>query len=389
MMIEKSRILSLLPGANLLASAPGRVNLLGEHVDYNNGIVLPIAIDRRVNLAVRLRQDEEIHLTALDLQESVSFRLKDLTARMTLEGNPLPRWTLYPAGVAWALLNKGFSVCGMDAVFTSTVPIAAGLSSSAAVEMAFAVAWQALGGWEADRMTLARIGQLAENQYVGVNCGLMDQFASAHGISLHALWFDTRNLEWRPVPMPPNTTVVVADSGVRRELASSAYNDRRSACEKAVEILKSRLPNIHSLRDVTSDQLEANQDILPNEIYKRAKHVVDEIERVNQATAHLLKDDAVQFGRLMLAGHISLRDLYEVSCPELDALVEIATDLPGCFGARLTGAGFGGCTVNLVQADLADSFIALLRERYLYKTKWTAEIYKCQASRGAFIEKLD
>lgn len=387
-MVDKTQILSLLPGTSLLSSAPGRVNLLGEHVDYNGGIVLPIAIDRWVNLAVRARGDNEIHLTALDLQESVDFRIEDLSERVNRQGKPLPRWVLYPAGVAWALISKGFKVCGMEGVFSSTVPIGAGLSSSAAVEMAFAVAWQALGGWQTDRMNLARICQLAENQYVGVNCGLMDQFSSAHGVAHHALWFDTRSLEWRPLPLPPKTAVVVADSGVRRELAVSAYNDRRAACEKAVELLKEGLPNIQSLRDVSPTELEENKNLLPEEVYKRAKHVVGEIERVNLAADYLMQDDAVRFGKLMQAGHHSLRDLYEVSCPELDALVEIASSLPGCYGARLTGAGFGGCTVNLVQADSADAFIDSLGKVYFLKKGRKTEIYKCQASRGAFVEML-
>ncbi len=387
-MTDTARILSLLPDATILASAPGRVNLLGEHVDYNGGVVLPIAIDRRVNLAARPRTDEVIHLTALDLNEKSSFSMKSLAERVDLAGKPIPRWAIYPAGVAWALAGKGLAVFGLDAVFSSTVPIGAGLSSSAAVEMAFAVTWQALGGWETDRMTLAKNCQQAENQYVGVNCGLMDQFASAHGVALHALWFDTLHLEWRPLPLPPGTAVVVADSGVRRELAASAYNDRRAACEKAVELLKTRVPGIQSLRDVSPRQLEENRKVLPDEVYRRAKHVVEEMDRVNQAMEYLLKDDARQFGQLMFAGHQSLKDLYEVSCPELDALVEIAAGLPGCLGARLTGAGFGGCTVNLVEADLADEFIAALKQGYLQKTRREAEVYKCQASRGAYVEKL-
>jgi galactokinase len=388
-MHDSSRILSLLPGASILTSAPGRVNLLGEHVDYNNGIVLPIAIDRRVNLAAQPRTDEVVHLNALDLKQEVTFCLQDLSSRTDLNGKPLPGWSLYPAGVAWALAGNGYSVCGLDAVFSSTVPIGAGLSSSAAVEMAFAVLWQALGGWEADRMTLAKIGQVAENQYVGVNCGLMDQFASAHGIALHALYFDTRSLEWRPLPLPPGTAVVVADSGVRRQLATSAYNDRRQSCEKAVQLLKNRLPSIQSLRDVVPGQLEVNRDLLSGEVYRRAKHVVDEIERVNLAGACLNNDDAAGFGRLMFAGHRSLRDLYEVSCPELDALVEIAESQPGCFGARLTGAGFGGCTVNLVALEKADNFIQGLKSGYQQRTDRVAQVYLCHASRGVFFEKIE
>ena len=387
-MIDPRTLINQLPGATILARAPGRVNLLGEHLDYNSGIVLPIAIDRRVCVAARPRTDQQVNLHALDLKQQISFNLQELVGRTDTDGKPLPAWALYPAGVAWALMNKGFNVNGIDAVYSSDVPLGAGLSSSAAVEMAFAVLWQALAGWEADRMTLARICQMAENQYVGVNCGLMDQFASAHGVARHALYFDTRSLDWRPLPLPPGTAVVVADSGVRRELANSAYNERRASCEKAVELLHSRLPTIQSLRNVTLDQLHANADLLSTEIYKRARHVVEEINRVNLASECLMKDDAKGFGRLMLGGHQSLRDLYEVSCPELDALVEIASGLPGCFGARLTGAGFGGCTVNLVEAEKADGFIKKLKDEYFQKMQRKAEVYLCQASRGAYSENI-
>jgi galactokinase len=387
-MIDLQALIDQIPGATTLVKAPGRVNLLGEHVDYNDGIVLPIAIDQRVHLAAKPRPDQYINLQALDLKEQVSFNLHELTGRIDVDGKPLPAWALYPAGVAWSLLNKGFNIQGIDAVYSSEIPIGAGLSSSAAVELAFAVLWQSLAGWEVDRMTLARICQMAENQYVGVNCGLMDQFASAHGVARHALYFDTRSLDWRPLPLPPGTAVVVADSGVRRELANSAYNDRRASCEKAVELLRSRLPSIQSLRDVTPDQLHASNDLLPEEIYKRARHVVEEIDRVNLASEFLMKDDAQEFGKLMFAGHQSLRNLYEVSCPELDALVEIAGGLPGCFGARLTGAGFGGCTVNLVSAEKADGFIQQLKAEYFQKMKRKTEVYLCQASRGAFAENI-
>jgi len=387
-MIDPQTLINQIPGATIIAGAPGRVNLLGEHVDYNGGIVLPIAIDRRVYIAARLRADQKMNLHALDLEQKVSFNLQDLPVRIDVNGKPLPVWALYPAGVAWILINKGFNVNGVDAVYSSEVPIGAGLSSSAAVELAFAVLWQSLVGWEVDRMTLAQYCQMAENQYVGVNCGLMDQFASAHGVARHALYFDTRSLDWRPLPLPPGTAVVVADSGVRRELANSVYNERRTSCEKAVELLHSHLPTIQSLRDVSPDQLHANADLLSKEVYKRARHVVEEINRVNLASEYLLNNEVEEFGKLMFEGHQSLRDLYEVSCPELDALVEIASGLSGCFGARLTGAGFGGCTVNLVAADKADDFIRKLKEGYFQKTHRKAEVYLCQASRGAYTENI-
>ena len=387
-MIDREKLIQTIPDANLMASAPGRVNLLGEHVDYNNGVVLPIAIDRRVWLVVRPVDNRLIVLHALDLNQHITFSLDQLANRVDVQGQSLPNWALYPAGVAWSLQNKGLSVSGIEAAYTSDVPIGAGLSSSAAIELSFAVLWQKLGGWELDRMTLARLCQAGENFYVGVNCGLMDQFASGHGVAQHALWFDTRSLEWQPIPLPPDTVVIVADSGVRRELAGSEYNNRRAACENAVELLNQRYQNIQSLRDVSPEVLEQNKDLFNEKIYKRARHVVDEIERVKKACEFLMKDDAAGFGKLMIAGHKSLRDLYEVSCVELDALVEIACDLEGCFGARLTGAGFGGCTVNLVKKDHKEVFIEKLKNGYLQRMNRRAEVYVCKASRGAYVKAI-
>jgi galactokinase len=367
----------------LVARAPGRVNLLGEHVDYNAGPVLPAAIDRAVSLAARRNEDGIVRLYALDLAEDVQFDLADLDAKIDVEGRALPGWARYPAGVVWALVKKGLAVTGLDGVFTSDVPIGAGLSSSAALETAFAVTWQQMGGWEVDRMTLARLCQRAENEYVGVNCGLMDQFASAHGVAGHALYFDTRSLEWEALPLPQEALLVVADSGVRRSLAVSGYNERRAACEQAVALLKTFLPHIESLRDVSPTEFAALSEYLPESTRRRAEHVVKEIARVQSAAVALRNDDRQSFGALMYAGHASLRDLYEVSTPELDALVEISRGLPGCIGARLTGAGFGGCTVNLVEAGAADDFIEGLTAGYRELTGRQAQVYLCQASQGA------
>lgn len=367
----------------LTARAPGRVNLLGEHVDYNDGVVLPIAIDRQVLLIAKPTQDKIVSLYAADLKKFATFSLDALDSRQDLRGKPLPSWALYPAGVGWALRKAGLEVSGMQATYTSNIPIGSGLSSSAAVEMAFAFTWRALGGWEVDRLRLAQIGQMAENQYVGVSSGLMDQFASACGVKDHLLYFDTRSLEWHPAPLPPKTAVVVADSGVRRSLVTSAYNDRRAACEQAVTILQQRLPEVKSLRDISSVEFAAYSEFLPETIRRRAEHVVKEIVRVEQAVNCLRDGDAKLFGGVMFAGHASLRDLYEVSCPELDILVDSARHLPGCYGARLTGAGFGGCTVNLVATDQAESFIQGLNQAYLSKTGREASIYLCHASDGA------
>ncbi len=360
--------------------APGRVNLLGEHVDYNDGIVLPVAIDRAVTLAAAPLEEDILHLRALDLNTEVRFSLDALETRRDLDGAPLPDWALYPAGVAWALREAGLAVCGLQAAFTSNVPMGAGLSSSAAVELSFVVAWQALGDWKAPPLRLAQLAQRAENAYVGVACGLMDQFASACGVEGHALSFDTRHLTWEPVPLPPNTAILIADSGVRRSLAHSAYNQRRAACEQAAALL-----GVPALRDVSPPDFEAHLHRLPEDIRPFARHVVEEIARVQQALEVLRAGDAPAFGRLMLAGHASLRDLYRVSTPELDALVEIAADLPGCYGARLTGAGFGGCTVNLVDESLAPQVADALQSGYRTRTGRQAQVYICRAAQGAHV----
>jgi galactokinase len=284
--------------------------------------------------------------------------------------------------VAWALRQAGLAVTGLQAAYTSDVPIGSGLSSSAAVEVVFAAAWRALGGWELDNLELARLCQRAENEYVGVASGLMDQFASACGVQGHALCFDTRSLEWSPVKLPPGSAIVVADSGLRRSLADSAYNDRRAACEKAVELLRPYKPGLQSLRDISTVEFAAYSAFLPDKVRRRAEHVVKEIQRVEQAVTALQREDARLFGGLMFACHKSLRELYEVSLPELDALVEIARGLPGIYGARLTGAGFGGCTVNLIEAAQAEAFIAGLQEGYQQRTGRQAQVYLCQASAG-------
>jgi galactokinase len=374
---------------NLHASAPGRVNLLGEHVDYNGGPVLPAAIDRAVHLSFAPRTDRRVVLEAVDLGRTATFDLAHLPAKQDTSGEPLPVWAQYPAGVAWALQNDGYEVRGMEASFTSDVPIGAGLSSSAAVEMAFSVAWRELGGWQADNLTLARLSQRAENGYVGVNCGLMDQFACAMGVKDHALYFDTRSLAWEPLPLPAGSAIVVADSGVRRSLANSAYNERRADCERAVAILGEFLPGIQTLRDVSPAQFDAYAGRLPEPVRRHARHVVEECARVDEAIPLLKAGNAAGFGQLMVACHASLRDLYEVSVPELDRLVEIAMSLPGCWGARLTGAGFGGCTVNLVKEELSEPFIAGLKSGYAQSTGRQAQVYLCHASQGAHIEDGD
>jgi galactokinase len=376
-----------LPSTKFLVTAPGRVNLLGEHVDYNDGFVLPAAIDRVVTIAANPRGDRTVRLTAVDLDQTATFDLDHLDSKQDARGNPLPGWALYPAGVAWALQKHGLAVSGIEAWYTSNVPIGSGLSSSAAVEVAFATLWRRLGGWQADQMALALMCQEAENKYVGVNSGLMDQFASAHGVEGHALYLDTRSLAWRPIPIPAGVVIVIADSKVRRSLANSAYNERRASCEEAVRLLKQDLPGIRALRDVSPEQFHALAHKLPEIVRMRAQHIVEECARVEEAIVKLEAGDAAGFGKLMVAGHASLRDLYEVSCPELDVLVDTASTLPGCFGARLTGAGFGGCTVNLVEEAQAHQFIEQLKQSYLKATGKHADVYLCRASQGPQVQE--
>ena len=370
-----------------IVRAPGRVNLLGEHVDYNDGFVLPIAIDRATWLAFSSSDTDQTTLVAADLSEEVSFTPETLSTKTDAAGKPLPAWALYPAGVMWALQEAGLTTPALKGVYSSNVPQGSGLSSSASVEMAFVLAWQTLGGWERPPMERALLGQKAENQYVGVNCGIMDQFASACGEKDRLLYLDCRSLEWRTLPLPNDVAIVIADTTVRRALTSGEYNKRRADCEEAVRILSAELPGIRSLRDVDVETFNRFADRLPERVQKRARHVVEEIERSQRVIPVLERRDMTEFGKLINDCHASLRDLYEVSIPELDTMVDVAQSLPGCYGARLTGAGFGGCTVNLVAKEQADVFSQALAEGYKAKTGLSPEIYICSASRGAELVK--
>lgn len=372
---------------NLTVISPGRVNLLGEHVDYNDGWVLPIAIDKEITIEACRSTDGVTRLTARDLGQQVAFTNESLQGKVDISGKDLPSWVRYPAGVASVLLKHGLSVTPVEVEFHSNLPIGAGLSSSAAVEVGFAVLWKAMGGWSLDRMTLARYAQEAEVNYVGVNCGLMDQFASANGVADHALLLDTRTFEWRPVSLPAGVDIVIADSRVKHSLVESAYNVRHDECIAAVKILQTKYLNIIALRDVNLEQLASMQDQMPDNVYRRARHIVSECLRVPKAAALLDAGDSRGFGRLMFETHASLRDDYEVSCSELDILVELASKIPGCLGARLTGAGFGGSTVNLVEEKDSEMFMQSLREGYKTKTGIEASVFRCKASAGAHVVK--
>jgi galactokinase len=366
-----------------VARAPGRVNLLGEHVDYNDGFVLPAAIDRATYVAFSPTDSDQTQLVAADFDQAAFFSPRTIPLKTQTDGSPLPEWALYPAGVMWALNEDQLEMRGMNAVYASDVPRGSGLSSSASVELAFITAWETLGGWTLPSMQRALLGQKAENQYVGVNCGIMDQFASACGVENRLLLLDCRSLEWKTIPLPQDISIVIADTKVRRKLTSGEYNKRRAACEEAVRLLKQDLPDITALRDVSVEEFNRFAGRLPEEVSKRARHVVEEIERSKQAEALLEAGNIRRFGELMNECHVSLRDLYEVSCPELNVMARIAQSLVGCYGARLTGAGFGGCTANLVAREQAEEFSQSLAQGYQSETGYQPEIYITHASNGA------
>ena len=361
----------------LIVRAPGRVNLIGEHTDYNDGYVFPIAIDRSVLFAAAVRSDRTVRLRALDFEAQTSFSLDNVVHAERR------RWSNYQRGVAAVLGERGFHLPGIDAAMSSDVPIGSGLSSSAAVEVATAVTWQTLAGFDLERSELALLCQRAENTFVGVNCGIMDQFISALGQQNAALLIDCRTLDYKPVPLPEGMAVVIMDTKKQRGLAGSAYNTRRAECEEGVRLLQAHLPGIVALRDVSVPDFERYAGGLSDHVRKRCRHVIGENQRAVDGVDALARGDALAFGKLMDASHISLRDDYEVSCAELDVMVEAAWRVPGVVGARMTGAGFGGCAVALVKADQAEAFSQQVGGAYEDKTGLTPSIYICTAQAGA------
>lgn len=361
-----------------LVQAPGRVNLIGEHTDYNDGFVFPVAIDRWVVLAVRPREDQVVRVFSGMHNEMVEYSLaRALKAEK--------HWADYGKGVIQEFQKLGHLLKGFDAAVVGNVPMGAGLSSSAAVEMAVGQALMALNRIELSGPDLALLGQRAENHFVGVNCGIMDQFISANGKAGHALFLDCRDLSYDLVPLARDgVRIVICNSRVTRGLTDSAYNERRSACERGVQHLALATgETFNALRDVSMEVLEAYKGALSEEIFRRCRHVITENDRTQDAVALLKAGDVAGFGKLMSASHVSLRDDYEVSGPELDVLVDIANDVPGVLGARMTGAGFGGCTVNLVEEQAVDGLIEIVNEKYPKATNLTPEIYVCSAVNGA------
>ena len=364
--------------------APGRVNLIGEHTDYNEGYVLPVAIDRSVLVAAAPRDDRQVVIHALDFGESVTFSLDDI------EHDQAKTWSNYQRGVAYFLEERGLELPGLNAVIVGDVPIGSGLSSSAAVEVSMAYTWQVLAGFELSRVELALLCQRAENEFVGMNCGIMDQFVSALGQRDHALLIDCRSLDYRSVPLPAEATVVVADTIKRRGLVDSEYNARRQECEEGVRILQRYLPQVQALRDVSSDQFVEyvgqmqvqSSKFKVQKVRQRCRHIIYENERVLKSVAALRAGDLGAFGRLMNESHASLRDDYEVSCPELDIMAEVAWKVDGVYGSRMTGAGFGGCTVSLVAEEAIEDFRVRVTAAYEEATGVVPQIYVCRAEDG-------
>ncbi|MDQ1593382.1 MAG: galactokinase [Pyrinomonadaceae bacterium] len=373
-------VYGLQDGAPRLFRAPGRVNLIGEHTDYNEGFVLPMAIDRETCVAARPRADRVVRIFSVNLNEHAEFDLDQPGERER------GLWLDYVEGVAQALERRGVRLGGADLALSSDVPVGAGLSSSAALEVSAGLALASVSGREVDPVELALAGQEAEHTYVGAKVGIMDQFIAALGRAGHALLIDCRTLETQAIPVDTTDTLVaICDTRVKHELSASEYNTRRAECEEGVELLRrAGLTDIRALRDVSEADLEHYGRALPEVVGRRCRHVVSENARTLDASAALREGRLEEMGRLMYSSHESLRDDYEVSCAELDQMVEIATSLAGAtLGARMTGGGFGGCTVNLVRRDALDIFRETITREYTDATGRTPNIYVSEAGEGA------
>ena len=343
----------------LIVRSPGRINIIGEHTDYNEGFVLPAAIDKAAYIAVSLRDDDEIHLVAMDLNESFSVNLKDLKPVGDVS------WPNYILGSAAQFLKRGVQLPGFNAVLTSDVPMGAGLSSSAAVECATVFALNELLQTDLDRLTMVRMAQKAEHEYAGVMCGIMDQFASMMGKKDYVIKLDCRSLEYEYVPFKlEGLKVLLLNTSVKHSLASSEYNTRRKECEKAVEWVKQNVQGVNSLRNVSEEML--NKYVLPNDelIDKRSRYVVQEINRLLEGCNDLQSGDLAALGKKMFTTHDGLSKMYEVSCKELDWLVNKVKNDTNVIGSRMLGGGFGGCTINLVKETAIDELVADLKLAY-------------------------
>ena len=365
----------------VIARAPGRVNLIGEHTDYNGGFVLPFAIDMDVRIVLLPVDEPRIRITRDDDGQSV-----------TIDLDPFPpkgdAWHDYIAGTAWSLDHHGQPMGGFDGVLVSTLPIGSGLSSSAALEVVTAWALSAPGGPQAGPLEIAQMAQYAENNHVGVRCGLMDQFASACGVDGHALLFDCRSTEWRAVPLPDDLALVVIHSGVSHGHADNEYNDRRAACERVVTAVAADDPSVTLLRDIDMDRLDAYRDRIDATDHQRANHVITENDRVLAAVTALEADDHAALGELMAGSQASMREQYAITCPEIDVLVEISVEVPGVIGSRMTGGGFGGCTITMARPDAVDALRERVEAEYPARTGCTPRFWTVSAVSGAgFVDR--
>ncbi len=364
-----------------LFRAPGRVNLIGEHTDYNDGFVLPAAIDLYTWTAIAPRTDRRLGIFSENLRESAEIDLCDSN------GNAKDHWSDYVHGVALMLKQSGVILRGANIAIFSNVPVGAGLSSSAALEVSIASALLGISGNKLDLTEVARLCQRAENEFVGARVGIMDQFASCFGSAGQAILLDCRSLEYKLLPLPSGVDMVICNTMVKHGHSGGEYNERRAQCEEGVQLLRRYFPSIRALRDVTLAQLESNRsDVqrtrLPELIYRRCHHVISENERVLRTVAALQQGDLAIVGRCMAESHLSLRDDYGVSSRELDAMVDIANRCEGVIGARMTGGGFGGCTINLVKSDSVENFRRRIREEYRLATQLEPEIYVSPAGAG-------
>ena len=381
MSIEDEAIAIEIPEPELAATrtfrAPGRVNLIGEHTDYNDGFVMPVAIGFSTFVTISPRSDQRLSLFSENLSDEAQFDLDDPNPSAT------GHWTDYPRGVAITLERAGYRLNGARLSIRGEVPIGAGLSSSAALEVATCSALLKNSGLSVEPVEMAKLCQRAENEFVGMRCGIMDQFVSSCGQAGKALMLDCRSLDYELLPLPPGARLVICNTMVKHTLMAGEYNTRRAECEAGVRHFAQSLPNVRSLRDVTQTDLKRYGDDLSEVINRRCRHVITENVRVIEAARALKRDDLATFGELMNESHRSLRDDYEVSCRELDVMVELAQKLPGVYGARMTGGGFGGCTVNLVDSKNVEEFKRIVAQGYSEATGLVPDIYVSSAAEGA------
>ena len=359
-------------------AAPARVNLIGEHTDYTGGFVMPMAIGFRTVAVVSSREDGRAVFYSANYDEEIGFEIA------SLKRTPAGRWSDYPAGVLWSLGKEGVAIGGFNMSVTGDVPLGAGLSSSASVEVATAMALLSHAGGELPLEKVATLCRRAENEYVGAKSGIMDQFAVAGCVANRAMLLDCRSLKYELLPLPDAVRVVICNSMVKHAVATGEYGDRSAEVEAGQALLRRERPGVELLRDATLEDLEACRDMMSAASFKRCRHIITENQRVVEAREALLQGDVERFGALMVAAHVSVRDDFAASCEEVDVLVAIAMRQADCFGARITGGGFGGCTVNVVRADAAEKFVATLLQEYAANTGIEADCFVCAPSDGAF-----